>query len=80
MAIVLPQRFETAVAHIAIQQIGAVAMPLSMLFGAEALEFRLQDSGAVLAIAACEALPALREVKPRCPALRRLLVVGECPV
>lgn len=80
VAIVLPQRFETAVAHIAIQQIGAVAMPLSMLFGAEALEFRLQDSGAVLAIAACEALPALREVKPRCPALRRILVVGECPV
>ncbi|WP_422012842.1 acyl-CoA synthetase [Roseateles sp.] len=80
VAIVLPQRFETAVAHIAIQQIGAVAMPLSLLFGAEALEFRLQDSGAVLAIAACEALPALREVKARCPALRRVLVVGECPV
>jgi acetyl-CoA synthetase len=80
VAIVLPQRFETAVAHIAIQQIGAVAMPLSMLFGAEALEYRLQDSGAVLAIAACEALPALREVKARCPALRRVIVVGECPV
>ncbi|HEV6964200.1 acyl-CoA synthetase [Roseateles sp.] len=80
VAIVLPQRFETAVAHIAIQQIGAVAMPLSMLFGAEALEYRLQDSGAVLAIAACEALPALREVKARCPALRRILVVGDCPV
>ncbi|NCT82054.1 MAG: AMP-binding protein [Comamonadaceae bacterium] len=80
VAIVLPQRFETAVAHIALQQIGAVAMPLSLLFGAEALEYRLQDSGAVLAIAACEALPALREVKARCPALRRILVVGECPV
>ncbi|RZJ06868.1 MAG: acyl-CoA synthetase, partial [Rubrivivax sp.] len=80
VAIVLPQRFETAVAHIAIQQIGAVAMPLSMLFGAEALEYRLQDSGAVLAITACEALPALREVKARCPALRRVVVVGECPV
>lgn len=80
VAIVLPQRFETAVAHIALQQIGAVAMPLSMLFGAEALAFRLQDSGAVLAIAACEVLPALREVKPQCPALRRILVVGQCPV
>ena len=78
VAIVLPQRFETAVAHIAIQQIGAVAMPLSLLFGAEALEFRLQDSGAVLTIAACEALPALREARPRCPALRRVLVVGDC--
>ena len=30
VAIVLPQRFETAVAHIAIQQIGAVAMPLAL--------------------------------------------------
>ncbi len=79
VAIVLPQRFETAVAHIALQQIGAVAMPLSMLFGAEALAYRLQDSGAVLAIAACEALPALREVKSQCPALRRVLVVGDCP-
>ncbi|WP_457424505.1 acyl-CoA synthetase [Roseateles sp. P5_E7] len=78
VAIQLPQRFETAVAHIAIQQIGAVAMPLSMLFGAEALEYRLQDSGAVLAIAACEALPALREVKGRCPTLRRIFVVGDC--
>ena len=80
VAIVLPQRFETAVAHIAIQQIGAVAMPLSMLFGPEALEYRLQDSGAVLAIAACEVLPALREVKARCPAMRRVLAVGECPL
>jgi acetyl-CoA synthetase len=80
VAIVLPQRFETAVAHIAIQQIGAVAMPLSLLFGPEALEFRLQDSGAVLAIAACEVLPALRRAKAACPALRRILVVGECPV
>ncbi len=80
VAIVLPQRFETAVAHIALQQIGAVAMPLSMLFGAEALEYRLQDSGAVLAIAACDVLPALREVKDRCPALRRVIAVGECGV
>ena len=80
VAIQLPQRFETAVAHIALQQIGAVAMPLSLLFGAEALEYRLQDSGAVLAIAAREALPALREVKARCPALRRILVVGDGPV
>ncbi len=80
VAIVLPQRFETAVAHIALQQIGAVAMPLSMLFGAEALAYRLQDSGAVLAIAACEAMPALRDVKAQCPALRRVIVVGECRV
>ena len=40
VAIVLPQRFETAVAYMAVLQMGAVAMPLSMLFGPEALAYR----------------------------------------
>ena len=37
VAIVLPQRPETAIAHIACYQMGAIAMPLSSLFGPEAL-------------------------------------------
>lgn len=78
VAIVLPQRFETAVAHIAINQLGAIAMPLSMLFGPEALEYRLKDSGAVLAVVECAALDAVRGVRPQCPTLRGLIVVGEC--
>jgi acetyl-CoA synthetase len=44
VAVVMPQRVETAVAHIAIAQLGAVAMPLSMLFGPDALEYRFNDS------------------------------------
>jgi acetyl-CoA synthetase len=69
VAIVLPQRFETAVAYMAVLQMGAVAMPLSMLFGPEALEFRLQDSEAVVAI--CDARPstagrAARRTARRC--------------
>ena len=51
VAIVMPQRPETAVANMAIFQLGAVAMPLSMLFGPDALAYRLQDSGATVAIA-----------------------------
>ncbi len=46
IAIVMPQRPETAIAHIAIHQLGAVAMPLAMLFGPDALEYRLQHSAA----------------------------------
>ena len=45
----MPQRFETAVAYMAVLQLGAVAMPLSMLFGPEALQYRLHDSEAVVA-------------------------------
>ena len=75
VAIVLPQRFETDVAYMAVLQMGAVAMPLSVLFGPEALEYRLQDSDAVLAIADERAMPALQSVRARCPALRTLLAV-----
>ena len=54
IAIVLPQCAETAIAHHGDPSDSApIAMPLSLLFGPEALEFRLQDSGAVIAIVAC---------------------------
>ncbi len=76
VAVVMPQRPETAVAHIAISQLGAVAMPLSMLFGPEALAFRLQDSGAVLAIVDETGIANLLQVRADCPALRCLLAVG----
>ena len=77
VALVLPQRFETAVAHIAINQLGAVAMPLSMLFGPDALAYRLQDSEASVAIVESGALDAVRAVRAQCPALRQVLLVGE---
>lgn len=76
VAIVLPQRFETAVAYMGVMQTGAVAMPLSMLFGPEALAYRLQDSTAKVAIVDATALPALRAAWADCPALQAVLVVG----
>jgi acetyl-CoA synthetase len=48
----------------AVLQMGAVAMPLSMLFGPEALQFRLHDSGAVVAI--CDATAAWTRPAMRC--------------
>ncbi len=74
VAIVLPQRFETAVAYMAVLQLGAVAMPLSMLFGPEALAYRLQDSDAVLALVDEATVDNLLSVRAGCPALR--CVVG----
>jgi acetyl-CoA synthetase len=46
VALLLPQTRETAAAHIAIYKIGAIAVPLAMLFGVEALQYRLTNSGA----------------------------------
>jgi len=76
IAIVMPQRFETAVAHVAIHQLGAVAMPLSMLFGPDALEYRLNDSGARVAIVDESAIANVRAARPLCPGLATLLAVG----
>ena len=76
VALVLPQRPETAIAQIAVAQLGAVAMPLSMLFGPDALAYRLQDSGAVLALADEGAMANLRAVRADCPALRSVITLG----
>ena len=46
VAILLPQMPEVAAAHIAIYKLGAVALPIAVLFGPDALSYRLQNSGA----------------------------------
>ena len=75
VAIVLPQRFETAVAYVAVLQMGAVAMPLSLLFGPEALEYRLQDSDAVVAIVDASSVSNVLAVRAQCPSLREVIGV-----
>jgi acetyl-CoA synthetase len=47
---VLPQRLETAVTHAAVYKLGAIAVPMSVLFGYEALLHRLGDSGAAFVV------------------------------
>jgi len=76
VAVVMPQRFETAVAYMAIFQLGAVAMPLSMLFGPEALAYRLQDGEAGVAICDESSIANLLAVRDECPALRSVIGVG----
>jgi acetyl-CoA synthetase len=77
VAIILPQCPEAAIAHVAIYQMGAVAVPLSHLFGPDALEFRLADSGAHVAIVDENTLPKLAELRDRLPDLRQVIGVGQ---
>ena len=76
VAIVLPQRFETAAAYMAVLQMGAVAVPLSVLFGPQALAYRLQDSEAAVAICDDSAVMNLLEVRGACEPLRHIIGVG----
>ncbi len=76
VAIVMPQCFETAVAYMAVLQMGAVAMPLSLLFGPEALEYRLHDSDAVVALCEAPSVAGLQALQATCPALRTVATVS----
>jgi acetyl-CoA synthetase len=46
VAIHTPQRPETAIAHMALYRLGAIALPISKLFGPDALQYRLDNSSA----------------------------------
>jgi len=75
VAILLPQRAETAIAHLSVYQMGAVAMPLSHLFGPEALGFRLNDSTARVAICDAATAAAIGGLRASCPALKQVICV-----
>jgi acetyl-CoA synthetase len=77
VAIVMPQRFETAVSYVAVLQMGAVAMPLSMLFGPEALEYRLQDSEALVAICDESSIDNVVAIRKKCKNLLSIIGVGD---
>ena len=76
VAVVMPQRPQTAIALMALFQMGAIAVPLSVLFGADALQSRLNDSGAKLAIVDEGAADVVASLREACPALLRVMGAG----
>jgi acetyl-CoA synthetase len=76
VALVLPQRPETAIAYMAIFQMGAIALPLSHLFGPDALEYRMNHAEASVALVEPTTLPNLWAVKDRLAGLRHVIGVG----
>jgi acetyl-CoA synthetase len=73
VALILPQRPETAIVYFACFQMGAIAVPLSFLFGADALEYRLSDSGAKAVVVDAQTLPGLEGIRGRLPSLAHVI-------
>ena len=73
VAILLPQAPEVAAIHIAIYKLGAIALPLAMLFGTEAISYRLQNSGAKALITNAQGLAKV--VRGELPDLQLILSV-----
>ena len=75
VAIILPQRPETAIAYMAVFQMGAIALPLSHLFGPDALEYRMEHAEASIAIVEPTTVANLLAVRDRLTHLRHVIGV-----
>jgi acetyl-CoA synthetase len=74
IAILLPQCPETAICHVAAWKMGAISLPLFTLFGEDALEYRLSNSGAKVVVTNRENLPKIVAIRDRLPDLERVIV------
>src|SRR5512139_1047113 len=75
VALMLPQAPEVGAAHIAIYKLGAVALPVAILFGPDALSYRLQNSGAKALLTNAQGLAKLGQVRNDVPELTCVLSI-----
>jgi acetyl-CoA synthetase len=75
VAILLPQMPEAAVGHIAIYKMGAVAVPLAIVFGVDALSYRLSDAGVKAVITNAQGLAKLNQIRHDIPQLALVLSI-----
>ena len=75
VAIFLPQSPEVAAAHVAIYKLGAVALPVAILFGPDALSYRLQNSGAKALLTNAQGLGKFEEIRAGVPDITCVLSV-----
>jgi len=76
VAVHLPQRPETAIVHMACYRIGAIALPISKLFGPEALDYRLRNSLAPAILVETENVSKLDSLRKEIETLKHVIVVG----
>ncbi|WP_440008390.1 acyl-CoA synthetase [Halomicrococcus sp. SG-WS-1] len=76
VAVVVPQKPANPLTHLACWKLGAVSLPLSVLFGPDALRYRLADSESRVVVADESMLDTVREVRGECPDLEHVVAVG----
>jgi acetyl-CoA synthetase len=76
IGVLLAQSPETAVAHLAAWKAGLISVPLFTLFGEDALEFRLADSGARAIVTDEGGLAKLMAIRDRLPELAAVFAIS----
>ncbi|MEA2625102.1 MAG: acetyl-CoA synthetase [Candidatus Binatota bacterium] len=76
VAVHTPQRPETAIAHMAFYRIGAIGLPISKLFGPDAIKYRLENSSAKAILMEPETVAKLDPIRGELPSFRHVIVCG----
>ncbi|HLZ04873.1 MAG TPA: acyl-CoA synthetase [Bradyrhizobium sp.] len=76
VAVFLSQSLELPIAHLAAWRAGLVSVPLFTLFGEDALQFRLQNSGAKAVVTDEGGWEKLAKIRDRLPELKHIHVAG----
>jgi len=77
VGVALPQRPETVMAHLAIFKLGAVSVPLSTLFGPDALAYRFGDCDITACFVDEASIAAVREARSAVDGLETVVTVGD---
>ena len=73
IGVLLPQSAAVVIAHAAAYKLGAIALPLAALFGPEALQYRLSDSGACALITDAAGLAKVAGIRDALPGLAHIV-------
>ncbi len=76
IAVFLSQSLELPVAHLAAFRAGLISVPLFALFGEDALQFRLANSGAKAVVTDEGGLEKIARIRDRLPELKNIFVTG----
>ena len=77
VAVMLPQGLACGIAHLATYKLGGIAIPMTQLFGPQALGYRLGDSGAAAVITDPSSLAMVTEVTKELDGVRIIVAGGD---
>ncbi|WP_276245585.1 MULTISPECIES: acyl-CoA synthetase [unclassified Haladaptatus] len=75
VAVLVPQKPANLLTHLACWKLGAISLPLSKLFGPDAVGYRLRDSEATVVVGDESVTDVVRAVRDECPDLQHVVEV-----
>ena len=75
VAIMLPQSPESMITHLAIYKIGAIAVPLSKLFGPSAIEYRVNNCEAKIMVIHGSYIYKIKEIEEKLKSIKYQIIV-----